>query len=189
METIKNCRAPWEWIQVLSNGDVRPCCFSSQKLGNLHQETLQEIWNGKIAQELREYIKRDQIHPICDGAPCQFFQNSSLLNAHPSGFDIPDCWNPNFVTNAELKLLAGHVDYPRNQVILKIELKNTGETLWRANHPLNLAYVTIALRSGELDSSSFSEARERQRLPLPFLPTQSIELSLNFTLPEALSLN
>jgi hypothetical protein len=60
---------------VSTDGTAFPCCFGKQ-LGNINEDTPESIWNGQKAQELRAFIKRDQIHPICKGAVCKYVQNS-----------------------------------------------------------------------------------------------------------------
>jgi MoaA/NifB/PqqE/SkfB family radical SAM enzyme len=75
METVKDCHYPWTWMMVTSDGRARPCCFSTGSLGDLHTQEPEQIWNGKIAIELREYVLQDRIHPICANAACKFVQN------------------------------------------------------------------------------------------------------------------
>ncbi|HEX3530265.1 MAG TPA: radical SAM protein [Thermoanaerobaculia bacterium] len=40
------CSEPWMTINVNASGEVRPCCFNDDILGNLHEQTMEEIWNG-----------------------------------------------------------------------------------------------------------------------------------------------
>lgn len=74
-ETVKDCRYPWTWMMVTADGAVKPCCFASMSMGNLHEASVDQVWNGALAIELRRFIKADKIHPICAGAPCKFVQN------------------------------------------------------------------------------------------------------------------
>ena len=74
--TVKDCRYPWTWMLVGADGCVLPCCFASAPLGNLNKDSAEHIWNGKIARELRSYIKCDRVHPVCSGAVCKYVQNS-----------------------------------------------------------------------------------------------------------------
>ena len=41
------CRYPWETVQVLTDGSVRPCCWCNNSAGNLNDNTFEEIWNGE----------------------------------------------------------------------------------------------------------------------------------------------
>jgi radical SAM protein with 4Fe4S-binding SPASM domain len=75
-ETVKDCHFPWTWMVVVADGDVKPCCYSAASIGNLHEASAEEVWNGPVAIELRRYIKADKIHPVCAGAACKFVQNT-----------------------------------------------------------------------------------------------------------------
>lgn len=50
---LKNCDYPWNRIIVSREGIVKFCCFSSEVLGNLKEQSLNEIWNSKKAMEVR----------------------------------------------------------------------------------------------------------------------------------------
>jgi radical SAM protein with 4Fe4S-binding SPASM domain len=75
-ETIKDCSYPWTWMMVAADGDVKPCCYSARSMGNLHEATVDEVWNGPLAIELRRFIKEGKIHPICEDAACKYVQNT-----------------------------------------------------------------------------------------------------------------
>lgn len=79
-ETVKDCHYPWTWMMVTADGAVKPCCFAPGQLGNLHDSSVEEIWNGPVVVELRGFIKADRIHPTCANAPCKFVQNSQARN-------------------------------------------------------------------------------------------------------------
>lgn len=78
-ETVKDCHYPWTWMLVTADGEAKPCCFAPGHLGNLYESSVEGIWNGPEAIELRSYIKTDRIHPICAGAPCKFVQGTLAL--------------------------------------------------------------------------------------------------------------
>jgi len=51
------CPFPWQYLVVQWNGDVVACCRDYngiQCLGNITEDSLEEIWNGAKARELRE---------------------------------------------------------------------------------------------------------------------------------------
>jgi MoaA/NifB/PqqE/SkfB family radical SAM enzyme len=73
--TYTDCRYPWHTVQILADGQVRPCCWSTRSLGNLHDSELEEIWNGRKCEDLRQHILNGKIHEICTGAPCVYVQN------------------------------------------------------------------------------------------------------------------
>ena len=47
------CMKPWSSLYVEPDGEVRPCCYQSPVLGNIYEESFEEIWNGSRARELR----------------------------------------------------------------------------------------------------------------------------------------
>lgn len=60
----------FKYFTVLSSGDVMFCCmdpFCKFPMGNLKNQTIEEIWNGKKYQELwKQHMKRKKhLNPIC----------------------------------------------------------------------------------------------------------------------------
>jgi len=54
------CPAPWQRMVVDHKGNVRPCVcdyFEENIMGNIHEQSLREIWHGKMFKELR-YLQR-----------------------------------------------------------------------------------------------------------------------------------
>lgn len=76
-ETVKDCNYPWTWMMLTSDGRVLPCCYAKRELGNLNEASAEAIWNGPVAVELRAFIKRNEVHPVCAGAVCKYVQNMS----------------------------------------------------------------------------------------------------------------
>lgn len=61
------CMGLWGQAVVRPNGDVSICCFLYHPvLGNLHDQTFQEIWNSEKANRLRELVKSGEYI----GSPC-----------------------------------------------------------------------------------------------------------------------
>lgn len=52
------CFQPWKTFYVKTNGEVKPCCFSQTVMGNLHESTPEEIWNGDEYRKLRDSISQ-----------------------------------------------------------------------------------------------------------------------------------
>lgn len=50
---VHACSRPWTGLYVENDGFVRVCCYDSPAIGNLDEQTLDEIWNGPHAQHLR----------------------------------------------------------------------------------------------------------------------------------------
>ena len=68
-ERLKNCRRLMEQAYISYNGDVILCCVDWERttvLGNLKEQSLEEIWNSKKYMEIRKkYINGDIKDTIC----------------------------------------------------------------------------------------------------------------------------
>lgn len=56
-EERRVCPYPFHTLSIKSNGDVLVCCIDwlrATKVGNVFENTLEEIWNGKSLYELRK---------------------------------------------------------------------------------------------------------------------------------------
>ncbi|MDQ1271609.1 MAG: hypothetical protein QG591_239 [Planctomycetota bacterium] len=75
------CSRPFEWFevtQVNEIGEVFMCCPSwlDTPIGNLKYQSVEDVWNGKKAQELRRSIL-DGSFKYCDHARCPFLHTIS----------------------------------------------------------------------------------------------------------------
>jgi MoaA/NifB/PqqE/SkfB family radical SAM enzyme len=52
-DIIKACQMPWTGLMVESDGNVKVCCYNSPYVGNLNNQTFEEIWNGAPIKTLR----------------------------------------------------------------------------------------------------------------------------------------
>jgi len=64
------CGQPWKRIMVRHNGDVIPCCDASGLaliVGNIHQNSLEEIWQGEKAEAIRTLHLEGRFtdHSVC----------------------------------------------------------------------------------------------------------------------------
>lgn len=62
------CPAPFNYLTVWATGDVSPCCsFQGKNLfvGNIHRESLKEIWDGKRMAEIREQFRSGELNIVC----------------------------------------------------------------------------------------------------------------------------
>lgn len=70
---IRTCRDLWEAPYIDSGGRVTPCCLlpdaSLMNMGDLHDKTFTEIWNGPEYQTLRAQHLNNQPPKVCQG--CQ----------------------------------------------------------------------------------------------------------------------
>ena len=61
------CHFPWSSLYVSPNGDVKHCCSTNlNKLGNIAEQSIEEIWNGKLFRTVRSKIAAGDF----DGAYC-----------------------------------------------------------------------------------------------------------------------
>ncbi len=64
-EIIQCSEDPWQTLHVMSNGDVISCGWrQARPLGNLHSESLLEIWKGQAYETFRS-AHREARDPIC----------------------------------------------------------------------------------------------------------------------------
>ena len=54
----KRCNAPWVSTVVEADGSVRPCFFH-QAIGNIHQESLMRVLNGREGMQFRKHLDMD----------------------------------------------------------------------------------------------------------------------------------
>jgi radical SAM protein with 4Fe4S-binding SPASM domain len=63
------CTKPWNNIIVYADGGVRFCCFLRHDLGNLITQEFHEIWNCRVAKEIRRELIGGRIHDECKDCP------------------------------------------------------------------------------------------------------------------------
>lgn len=60
------CHAPFVSLNFEQNGNVSACCYNrSFSLGSIPENSIDEIWKGKMANELRNYIKNNDLSGGC----------------------------------------------------------------------------------------------------------------------------
>ena len=73
---ISECHEPWEWLFVAPLGGARPCCFASREIGNVRQQTVDQIWNGPTMVRLRGAIRDGYVDRVCRNAGCWFVRET-----------------------------------------------------------------------------------------------------------------
>ncbi len=63
------CLEPWTNLRISSEGEIKPCCFSDQIMGNLYEQKLAEIWNGEKYRYLRKYVNSQALPEDCRRCP------------------------------------------------------------------------------------------------------------------------
>lgn len=60
------CAAPWRGLHINPRGDVKTCCAGDPNmLGNLNDQTIEQILHGPVMQEIRQSIRQGQPHNYC----------------------------------------------------------------------------------------------------------------------------
>ena len=72
------CTRPFEWFEVHPDGSVFICCpaWLKRPIGNLLQQSIEEIWNGSVAQEIRKTIFNGSFHN-CSKTRCPHLLNQT----------------------------------------------------------------------------------------------------------------
>jgi radical SAM protein with 4Fe4S-binding SPASM domain len=78
-------------IKITTDGDVYPCCVADSgrlRLGNLHEQSFQEVWNGPTAQDLRRAMLTLDLPAIC--RTCSF--HTAWIPAEREHLPFVDWW-------------------------------------------------------------------------------------------------
>ena len=79
------CHAPFTSLYFEQSGHALVCCYNRKHiLGVYPKDSLQDMWQGKKAQELREVMKVNELPPGCDICHSQFASRNfgGLLARH-----------------------------------------------------------------------------------------------------------
>lgn len=71
------CPNPFLYLELHTNGDLSPCCYLPFSIGNIRQQSLEEIWHSPVARVLRQSIK-DGSYRYCDKRKCAGMQKIGL---------------------------------------------------------------------------------------------------------------
>ena len=61
----RDCLDPWEFVQVLGDGQVRACCFREKPIGIIGENTLAEILDGEKVKTLRSQLLSGDLDSNC----------------------------------------------------------------------------------------------------------------------------
>lgn len=65
MRTTPWCVMPWTYLEILTTGDVTPCCASYYLYGNVKEKSVDEIWNDEPIKKLRLDMFSDELPEAC----------------------------------------------------------------------------------------------------------------------------
>ena len=67
------CHAPFTNINFEQNGNASACCYSRRHvLGTYPADSIDDIWFGKKAEQLRSFMRRNALPGACDICLDQF---------------------------------------------------------------------------------------------------------------------
>jgi MoaA/NifB/PqqE/SkfB family radical SAM enzyme len=60
------CAAPWRGLHINPRGDVKTCCAGDPNmLGNLNEQSIEQILHGPVMREIRQSIQAGKPHAYC----------------------------------------------------------------------------------------------------------------------------
>ena len=61
------CILPWLHLHTWPNGNVYPCCVTdaTEEVGNLKEDTLEDIWNNDKMKDIRQHMLQGKKHNSC----------------------------------------------------------------------------------------------------------------------------
>lgn len=86
------CKMPFSQIFLGTNGTVKTCCSAETEIGNLNNNTIEEIINGDLAKDVRRTILNNQWHPQCE--QCKKLESvggTSERTGNDNTFEELDC--------------------------------------------------------------------------------------------------
>ena len=76
----ETCPLPWVSTDIAANGDVVPChVFYDLVVGNLHKNSLLEVWKGGKFKIFREYMEKNKLMSICNGCCLLYIQGTKKI--------------------------------------------------------------------------------------------------------------
>jgi MoaA/NifB/PqqE/SkfB family radical SAM enzyme len=78
------CRQPWSFVEVQGDGNIYNCCpgWVTKPLGNILEQSWEEVWNGKVAQEYRQSML-DSTFKNCIKENCAHLLSDTLREGSP----------------------------------------------------------------------------------------------------------
>ena len=68
------CSVPWNYFKIDVDGEVRTCVKGTQRLGNINQQSINEILSNSALRQIREELYQDKLPTNCE--KCREMDNS-----------------------------------------------------------------------------------------------------------------
>ena len=123
---------PFTGLATREDGAIKVCC-RSHPIGNIRDNTLEEIWNNDNIKRIRKQVLTDERPPECE--PCFYLEDQgveSLRSRHVKGF-IPEA-RVNLYPNA-LEQLGDDYTMPFEIPTMELKLNNLCNLKCRMCHP------------------------------------------------------
>ena len=68
MKSDTFCMLPWSHLHAFPTGQAYPCCLGEMNhpIGNLREQTLEQVWNGEPMRELRTNMLNEKKSEVCN---------------------------------------------------------------------------------------------------------------------------
>jgi MoaA/NifB/PqqE/SkfB family radical SAM enzyme len=97
------CAAPWRGLHINPRGDVKTCCAGDPNmLGNLNDQTIEQILNGPELTQIRKIMARGETHAYC----------SNCVKAERYGADSERQWHNNSNPDIDYATAGTEYHYP-----------------------------------------------------------------------------
>lgn len=97
------CAAPWRGLHINPRGDVKTCCAGDPNmLGNLNNNSIEEILNSESMQEIRKSVASGQAHSYC----------KNCVQAERFGADSERQWHNNVNPGFDYATAGTKYHYP-----------------------------------------------------------------------------
>lgn len=97
------CAAPWRGLHINPRGDVKTCCAGNPNmLGNLNDQSIEQILNSDLMKEIRGSLAQGQPHEYC----------SNCVKAERFGADSERQWHNNVNENFDYSTAGDSYHYP-----------------------------------------------------------------------------
>ncbi|MBO7431777.1 MAG: SPASM domain-containing protein [Elusimicrobia bacterium] len=80
--SICSCPSPWDYFYVENQGNVNKCILADSHIGNLNQNSFNEIWNSSKYQKLRKHLFSRKPDNVCKKCINYDKNNVNKLSSH-----------------------------------------------------------------------------------------------------------
>jgi MoaA/NifB/PqqE/SkfB family radical SAM enzyme len=193
------CTQPWRFFLPYQNGETIGCCYMNRSLGNWREKGLEQLWNSKRMQKIRQQMATGELPDECRLYPsCPIVK--SVLSTISKGTEIHVATGSEMIALSALTSGWWNLESDRGKVWIwskdnpsirvpsnakKIDLEFSSDYYNHANAPV---VVLIADESGNtLANDSLRDQRIQRTLDVNGLKNLSFKLSCTWIPAELIS--